>query len=129
MSSSRNNLPVPWWSVITDNGDIEAIEKVLKSNFPIDEIKSCFHDDLDHCECRKPNPGNILNAAEKYNIDLANLYYIGDSIVDIETGKNLNCTSLGVNTGELDLESMLESRTDLDTKVYSNLTELIQSNF
>ena len=49
--------------------------------------------------------------------------------MDIETGKNLNCTSLGVNTGELDLESMLESRTDLDTKVYSILTELIQSNF
>ena len=34
MSSSLNNLPVPWWSVITDDGDTEAIGKVLKSNFP-----------------------------------------------------------------------------------------------
>jgi D-glycero-D-manno-heptose 1,7-bisphosphate phosphatase len=78
---------------------------------------------------RKPSPSFGLALIKKYNIDIANLYYIGDSLVDIETGKNLNCTSLGVNTGEFDLESILESRTDLDAKVYSNLTELIQSNF
>ena len=34
MSLSLDHLPVPWWSVITDTDDIEAIGKVLKSNFP-----------------------------------------------------------------------------------------------
>jgi D-glycero-D-manno-heptose 1,7-bisphosphate phosphatase len=78
---------------------------------------------------RKPSPSFGLELIKKYNIDRINLYYIGDSIVDIETGKNLNCTSIGVNTGEFDLKSMLESRTDLDAKVYSNLIDLIQLNF
>ena len=78
---------------------------------------------------RKPSPSFGLELINKYSIDKENLYYIGDSLVDIETGKNLNCTSLGVNTGEFDLESMLKSRNDLDAKVYSNLIDLIQLNF
>ena len=78
---------------------------------------------------RKPSPSFGRALIKKYNIDIVNLYYIGDSVVDIETGKNLNCKSLGVNTGEFDLESMLERRPDLDAKVYSSITELIQSNF
>lgn len=78
---------------------------------------------------RKPSPSFGLSLIEKYKINLVDLYYIGDSIVDIETGKNLKCTSLGVNTGEFNLESALDSRNDLNAKVYSNITELIESNF
>ena len=78
---------------------------------------------------RKPSPSFGLALIKKYNIDLGDLFYIGDSIVDIETAKNLNCVFLGVNTGEFDLKLNLESRFEFDAKVYSNLTELIQFNF
>jgi D-glycero-D-manno-heptose 1,7-bisphosphate phosphatase len=78
---------------------------------------------------RKPSPNFGLELIRKYNIDLANLYYVGDSLVDIETGHNLKCTSLGVNTGQVDLELMLKNRSDLNARIYSNLVELIQSNF
>jgi D-glycero-D-manno-heptose 1,7-bisphosphate phosphatase len=36
---------------------------------------------------RKPNPGMILEAAEKYNIDLKNSVLIGDRETDMEAGK------------------------------------------
>ena len=36
----------------------------------IDDVFYCIHDDLDYCRCRKPKPGLILKAAEKWNIDL-----------------------------------------------------------
>lgn len=40
------------------------------------------------CECRKPKPGLLLQAAKDFNIDLSESYMIGDSGRDIEAGKN-----------------------------------------
>ena len=43
------------------------------------------------CDCRKPKPGMILNAAEKYNIDLLQSYMVGDDMRDVNAGKNAGC--------------------------------------
>lgn len=40
------------------------------------------------CDCRKPKPGLLLQAASDFNIDLSQSYMIGDSNRDIEAGKN-----------------------------------------
>lgn len=42
------------------------------------------------CDCRKPKPGMLLKAAKDFNIDLSGSYMIGDSMRDIEAGKNAN---------------------------------------
>ena len=52
------------------------------------------------CECRKPNPGMIFKAKEKYNIDLENSWMIGDSEIDILTGKNAGCKTALVENKE-----------------------------
>ncbi|GHT87277.1 histidinol phosphate phosphatase [Spirochaetia bacterium] len=44
------------------------------------------------CDCRKPKPGMILRAAEKYNIDLAQSYMVGDSLRDVGAGLAAGCT-------------------------------------
>lgn len=43
------------------------------------------------CECRKPKPGMLLAAAEKYNIELSESWMIGDGDSDIEAGINAGC--------------------------------------
>lgn len=43
------------------------------------------------CNCRKPNPGMLLKAAEDFNIDLSQSYMIGDGKNDIEAGKAAGC--------------------------------------
>ncbi len=55
-----------------------------------------------NCSCRKPEPGLIFKAAEKYNINLSQSYMIGDSISDIECGKKAGVKAILVNTGEQD---------------------------
>ena len=40
------------------------------------------------CDCRKPKPGLLLQAAKDFNIDLAKSYMIGDSHRDVEAGEN-----------------------------------------
>lgn len=52
------------------------------------------------CGCRKPSPGMILQAAQKYNIDLEESWMIGDTRLDIETGKNAGCKTALVGNEE-----------------------------
>jgi D,D-heptose 1,7-bisphosphate phosphatase len=40
------------------------------------------------CDCRKPKPGMLLQAARDWNIDLSESYMIGDSERDVEAGRN-----------------------------------------
>lgn len=49
------------------------------------------------CECRKPKPGLLLQAAKDFNISLENSYMIGDSENDILAGKNAGCKTILVN--------------------------------
>lgn len=43
------------------------------------------------CNCRKPKPGMLLQAAKDFNIDLSLSWMIGDSEIDIEAGKKAGC--------------------------------------
>ncbi|MCK5683720.1 HAD family hydrolase [bacterium] len=52
-----------------------------------------------NCNCRKPKPGMILDAAEKFDIDISTSYMIGDRSNDIEFGHNLGMKTVLVLTG------------------------------
>lgn len=43
------------------------------------------------CDCRKPKPGMLMQAAKDFNIDLKNSWMIGDGENDILAGKNAGC--------------------------------------
>lgn len=43
------------------------------------------------CNCRKPKPGMLLQAAEDFNIDLSSSWMIGDDERDVGAGKNAGC--------------------------------------
>ena len=43
------------------------------------------------CDCRKPKPGMLFQAAGKHNIDLSSSWMIGDSESDMDTGRNAGC--------------------------------------
>ena len=46
------------------------------------------------CDCRKPKPGLLLQAAKDFNIDLSQSIMIGDSDRDVEAGKAAGCRSV-----------------------------------
>ncbi len=73
---------------------MEAFDAALRAALPIDGIFTCFHDDPDHCVCRKPKPGLLLAAAQKHNIDLAASYMIGDRWRDIDAGAGAGCQTI-----------------------------------
>ena len=52
------------------------------------------------CDCRKPKIGMLQRAADKYNIDLTQSWYVGDTTIDIQTGINAGMRTVLVKTGE-----------------------------
>ena len=68
------------------------------------------------CECRKPKPGMLLDAALKFNIDLNSSYMIGDSKRDIEAGKAAGCSTVFLGSKE-----SIENTSD--TLIYDSLLE------
>ena len=52
------------------------------------------------CECRKPKPGLLLQAAGDYNIDLSQSWMIGDSENDIKAGQAAGCKTVFLGNGD-----------------------------
>lgn len=50
------------------------------------------------CECRKPKPGMLIQAAKDFNIDLLKSFMIGDSVNDMLAGKRAGCSTIFVGT-------------------------------
>jgi D,D-heptose 1,7-bisphosphate phosphatase len=51
------------------------------------------------CDCRKPKPGMILEAAEEFGVDMGASYFVGDSTRDIAAASAAGCIPLLVKTG------------------------------
>ena len=78
---------------------LDAMHQSLSASLPIDDILVCTHTDQDNCDCRKPMPGMLLEAARKHNIDLAASFMVGDRWRDIEAGYNAGCKTILIDYG------------------------------
>jgi D-sedoheptulose 7-phosphate isomerase len=78
---------------------IETIHQALASSLPIDDIFVCYHDDADHCACRKPLPGLLFEAQRKHNIDLPRSFFVGDRWRDIDAGHAAGCKTVLIDYG------------------------------
>jgi D-glycero-D-manno-heptose 1,7-bisphosphate phosphatase len=78
---------------------VQAINRHLLARLPmIKEILVCEEAD-DACPRRKPNPGMLLEAEEKYAIDLTKSFMIGDRAKDIEAGRRAGCRTIFLDHG------------------------------
>jgi D,D-heptose 1,7-bisphosphate phosphatase len=91
--------------------DLEALfaymqEKLLRVGVGFDDYYFCPHhpcgivDEYSiECDCRKPQPGLILRASSKWNIDLGHSWMIGDILNDVETGNRAGCKTILIDNG------------------------------
>lgn len=72
---------------------------VLREALPLDEVVVCPHDDGDGCDCRKPKPGMLLDAAARLGVELASSFMVGDRWRDVEAGRRAGCRVVFVDRG------------------------------
>lgn len=71
------------------------------------------------CECRKPRPGMLLQAAKDFNIDLAASWMIGDGDNDIKAGRRAGCKTALIGSGDFGQDIEVRSLMDLVNLVIS----------
>lgn len=73
------------------------------------------------CNCRKPQPGMILQAQKEFDVDLSQSIMVGDRLSDLQAGKNagIKNTYLVRSGKEVTEEAQKEA-----TAVFDNLYEL-----
>lgn len=77
----------------------KVTELVAPSGITILKTYVCPHSEYDNCECRKPKPKLLLDAAHEYDIDLANSWMIGDRPSDVMAGVNAGTKAILVKSG------------------------------
>ncbi len=79
----RNLIPLG-----TAQGINQKLVQVIQENgAQIDGVYMCPHRPEEHCDCRKPRPGLILQAASELEIDLQRSWMVGDAWSDLLAGK------------------------------------------
>ena len=77
---------------------VESINAAIRERLPLLDVMVCHHDSADECTCRKPKPGMLLAAANKWCLDLHGTYLIGDRWSDIVAAKAAGCRAVLIAT-------------------------------
>jgi len=85
--------------------DLESMHQYIWKDLAIDDLFVCVHDRGEGCQCRKPKPGMLLEAATKWEIDLQRSYLVGDRSSDIEAGLSVGCTTFLIGLPNPDIPS------------------------
>ena len=85
----------------------------------IDAIYVCPHTPDDQCLCRKPKPGLLLQFAKEKNISLADVYFIGDKLADIQAAEAAGANPILVKTGKG--QKTIKNNPKLNLPIFENL--------
>jgi D-glycero-D-manno-heptose 1,7-bisphosphate phosphatase len=78
---------------------VEEMHRILADELPVDAIEACYHGHGDFCECRKPKPGMLRHAAERFGIDCRRSFMVGDRGSDVAAGQAVGCTTILIDLG------------------------------
>ena len=78
---------------------VEAMHEFLMNRLALDDIKTCFCIEGPGCECYKPKPKMLLDAASELNIELSGSFMIGDRWRDIGAGQAAGCKTFFIDYG------------------------------
>ena len=94
--------------------ELAAMHEKLSRELALDDIFVC--ECTNECPCYKPQPGMLVEAAEKWSIDLSNSYIIGDRWRDVGAGFHAGCKTIFVDYGYNETTPFVPTKTVCSTK-------------
>lgn len=100
----------------------EEMQRIAKAEgCEILDILSCTHASEENCSCRKPKPGLIDEAHQKYGFERSETWMVGDDRRDIEAAIAGGCSPAVVRTGKGD-----QWEPDEGVPVYEDLLDFVR---
>jgi D-glycero-D-manno-heptose 1,7-bisphosphate phosphatase len=90
----------------------------------IDAVFFCPHTAEANCSCRKPRVGMLEEIAERYNVSLAGVPAVGDSLRDLQSAATLGALPFLVLTGK-GLKTKAAGNLPDSTRVFENLASVV----
>nr|WP_212760396.1 D-glycero-beta-D-manno-heptose 1,7-bisphosphate 7-phosphatase [Bordetella trematum] len=90
----------------------------------VDAIFLCPHGPDDGCVCRKPLPGMMHDIARRYDISLAGVPAVGDSLRDLQASAQAGCTPWLVLTGNGE-KTRARGGLPANTRICADLAEMV----
>jgi D,D-heptose 1,7-bisphosphate phosphatase len=88
--------------------------------------QSLFHEYRINCECRKPGPGLLMQAAEEWSLDLAKSYMVGDGVTDVLAGARAGTTTIFVSPRKCYVCDELVKQNARPTLIVSSLLDAVK---
>lgn len=89
---------MPWSDLVAIHRHLSQL--VACNGGGISRYFVCPHQPLDHCSCRKPRPGLLLNAGTEMGADLGSAFVVGDQLSDLEAAWSVGSRAVLVLSGE-----------------------------
>jgi D-glycero-D-manno-heptose 1,7-bisphosphate phosphatase len=105
------------------------LREIDAAGVKVDGVYVCPHHPDDGCECRKPRPGMLLQAAREHQLDLDNSILVGDALSDLQAGIAAGVGRVMlVRTGRgAEQEKSSEAADMQPFEVYANLAEALSA--
>lgn len=91
----------------------------------IDALFYCPHAAESNCACRKPKPGMLLDIAQRFNVDLAGVPAVGDSLRDLQAAAAVDARPILVLTGK-GTKTQQAGGLPENTLVHADLADAVQ---
>jgi len=77
----------------------KMLNQLKKAKAGLDRIYYCTHSPVDNCDCRKPKTALLKKAIASLGQAPSEMYFIGDSFLDMETAINFSAKPILVLSG------------------------------
>lgn len=102
----------------------KMIKSLAQVGGRLDAIFFCPHPADSTCDCRKPKPGMFIQIAERFNVDLAGVPAVGDSLRDLQAGIAVGCKPYLVLTGK-GQKTIEDPELPPGTLIYADLASVV----
>ena len=92
----------------------------------VDAVFYCPHGIDEGCKCRKPKPGMFEDIAHRFNLDLAGVPSVGDSLRDLQAGAAVGAQPILVLTGKGE-QTKAAGGLPAQTQIYADLAAAVKS--
>ncbi len=79
----------------------KQVNQTFMDLYGFDAFYYCPHHPDEHCSCRKPEPGMLIECRNDFGIDLKLSFVVGDNDVDMLLAKAVGATAILVKTGKM----------------------------